>query len=313
MEDGPKILVIRGGALGDFILTLPAIRLLRETFDRAKLEILGYTRTAVLADGRFYADRIRSIDYGPMAGFFAKNGTLDAGLSEYFSGFQQVVSYLFDPDGIFEANLKRAGVRNYLSAYRRPETRHAAREWAQPLESLALFLEDPAPRLFLSEADHAGAREWLGKEGRIRLAVHPGSGSPRKNWAPQSWAELGELFWASHPEGELVLVGGEADGAALKHLASAWQGRRFRLATGLDLPTLAAVIAACGTFAGHDSGVSHLAAAAGASCTVLFGPTDPAVWAPLNLGVQVLVAPHADWRLLSPETVWGALRHLIQS
>ena len=101
-----RILVIRGGALGDFVLTLPALRVLREAFPEAWIEVLGYEHIAALADGRYYANRVRSMDYGPLAGFFARNGTLDSELSAYFAGFQQVVSYLFDPDGIFEGNLR---------------------------------------------------------------------------------------------------------------------------------------------------------------------------------------------------------------
>ena len=66
----PRILVIRGGAIGDFILTLPAITLLRENFPDAEIEILGYEHIVALAHGRFYATAIRSIEYGPMAGFF---------------------------------------------------------------------------------------------------------------------------------------------------------------------------------------------------------------------------------------------------
>jgi len=49
----PRILVIRGGAIGDFVLTLPAIRLLRENFPHAHLEILGYKHIVALAEGRF--------------------------------------------------------------------------------------------------------------------------------------------------------------------------------------------------------------------------------------------------------------------
>jgi heptosyltransferase-2 len=304
MAEAPRILVIRGGALGDFILTLPAMRLLRESFPLAEIEVLGYPRTASLADGRFYANRVRSIDYGPMAGFFAKNGTLDPKLSEYFGGFQQVISYLFDPDGIFEANVRRAGVKNYLPAYRRPETQHAAREWAQPLESLALFLEDPAAQLFLTPADQAQAVEWLGDERRPRLAVHPGSGSPKKNWSPACWGKLGELFWEHYPQGELILIGGEADGEALRELDELWSGRRVRRALGLALPALAGILSACGVYAGHDTGVSHLAAAAGARCVLLFGPTDPRIWAPQNPGVTVLQAPCGVWERLSVESVW---------
>src|SRR6478672_10084213 len=115
----PRILVIRGGALGDFILTLPAIRLLRENFPSARLEILGYKHIVALAEGRFYADATRSIEYGPVAAFFARNAALDRELSEYFAGFQQIVSYLYDPDGIFEANLRRTGAKNILHAFRK--------------------------------------------------------------------------------------------------------------------------------------------------------------------------------------------------
>jgi heptosyltransferase-2 len=44
-------------------------------------------------------------------------------------------------------------------------------------------------------------------------------------------------------------------------------------------------------FIGHDSGISHLAAAAGANCILLFGPTSPDVWAPKNDNVRVLRSP----------------------
>jgi heptosyltransferase-3 len=311
---GGRLLVIRGGALGDFVLTLPALGLLRENFPDTEVEILGYPHIASLAAGRHYAARTRSIEYAAMAGFFARNGTLDRGLCEYFSGFGQVVSYLYDPDGVFEANLQGCGVKRYLAAYSRPVHRHAAVEWAAPLEKLALFLEDPAARLYPTRADISEAKEWLGAGamalGGRRLALHPGSGSASKNWSVEGWACVGELFWQEHPSGEIVLVGGEADGGELAFLEKAWAGRRVRRARGLSLPLLAAVLAECGFYAGHDSGVSHLAAAAGARCVLLFGPTDPKVWAPANPGVRVLRAPSGDWTALKQKRVWEEVRSL---
>jgi len=68
----PRLLVIRGGAIGDFILTLPAIKLLREAFPAAQLEILGYQHIVALAERRWYADATRSIEYSAMAGFFVR-------------------------------------------------------------------------------------------------------------------------------------------------------------------------------------------------------------------------------------------------
>jgi len=306
-----RILVIRGGALGDFVLTLPALRLLREAFPSAWIEVLGYPHIAALADGRFYANRVRSMDYGPLAGFFARNGTLDAELSAYFSGFQQVVSYLFDPDGIFEGNLRKAGVRNYLAAFRRPTKEPAALEWARPLEGLALFLEDPSAVLFSNDEDRRGAAAFLGEDSRVGLALHPGSGSPLKNWGAFRWEEIGRRFLAEHPGEELLVVGGEADAEVLRQLEIALSGLPVRYAVGLKLPLLAAVLGQIGCFAGHDSGVSHVAAAAGAQSVLLFGPTDPAVWAPKNPGVRVLRAPGGRWEDLSVDAVWENLLEVL--
>jgi len=60
-------------------------------------------------------------------------------------------------------------------------------------------------------------------------------------------------------------------------------------------------------FLGHDSGISHLAAAAGANCILLFGPTDPAVWAPQNDNARVIRAPDGDLRRLDVDLVRDGL------
>jgi heptosyltransferase-2 len=302
-----RILVIRGGAIGDFILTLPALRLLRDGFPETELEVLGYRHIAALAEGRGYARRVRSIEYGPLAPFFARNAPLSDELATYFASFGQVISYLFDPDGIFETNLRRAGVKHLLRGPSRPDaSAHAAVQLARPLEALALYLEDPAARVFPSEADRAFAAEFL--SGERWIAVHPGSGGEGKNWPVERWAWLGERLLGRGDGAGLLVVGGEADGARLEALREVWAGERVRWALGLELPRLAAVLAGCSLFVGHDSGISHLAAAAGAQCVLLFGPTDPAVWAPANAGVTVVRAPGGAMEALDRETVLAAVR-----
>lgn len=304
----PRILVIRGGAIGDFILTLPAIRLLRENFPETHLEILGYEHIVALAHRRFYADAIRSIEYSAMAGFFVPNSVLAPDLAAYFASFQQVVSYLFDPDGFFESNLRRAGVKNLLPAYVKiDDSQHAARQLARPLERLALFLEDHTARVHPSEEDRTVARQFLGPSTRPLVALHPGSGSPRKNWPVENWAALA-AWLAAHPScPRLVIVGGEADAAPLARLREVLHTTDTLFACNLPLPHLAAVLEGCRLFLGHDSGIAHLAAAVGAPCVLLFGPTDPAVWAPENAGVQVLEAPDYDLTRLPTEAVRTAV------
>src|SRR5881397_2890238 len=100
-----KILVIRGGAIGDFILTLPVLAALRAQFPEARLEVLGYPHIAQLALAGGLVDAVQPIESRALAGFFARGGELAAGLRDYFSGFDIIVSYLYDPDEIFQANV----------------------------------------------------------------------------------------------------------------------------------------------------------------------------------------------------------------
>jgi heptosyltransferase-2 len=314
----PRILVIRGGAIGDFVLTLPAIRLLRENFPHAHLEILGYKHIVALAEGRFYADATRSIEYGGLSRFFIPGTDLPEDLVEYFASFQQIVSYLYDPDGFFEGNLRRAGVRHFLhGSPALDDSAHAAQQLAQPLERLALYLEDKAPALFPSEADgrFAGdfiARSFPNSDGPL-IALHPGSGGERKNWPAARWAALGETIFQLAPAARVLLVGGEADHAQIACVRKAWRDRAMAVAVDLPLPELAAILARARLFLGHDSGISHIAAAAGAPGLLLFGPTDPDVWAPLSSLVTIIRAPGGDLAQLRAETVIQALAGELRS
>jgi len=187
-----RILVIRGGAIGDFILTLPALKALRDARPHAHIEILGYKHIAVLAENRFYAQAVQSIEYGLLARFFARNLELPAELSRYFASFDLIVSYLYDPDQIFETNLRRCGVENLICGPARivENAGHATRQLARPIEELAINVSDFAERIFPSIEDREFAREFLRPLQQPIVAIHPGSGSHEKNWPLETWTDL---------------------------------------------------------------------------------------------------------------------------
>jgi heptosyltransferase-2 len=297
-----RILVIRGGAIGDFVLTLPALRLLREGFPAAHIEILGSKHIAVLAEIGGYANAIRSIEYAPLSRFFISNGELTPELIEYFSSFQQIVSYLFDPDQIFAANLKRCGVRNLLTGSPKiTGEEHAARQLARPIEHLALCLDDPAAMITLNENAPVD---------RPAIAIHAGSGSETKNWPLDRFVEVARALLLPNEKQKLILVGGEADRKRIADLRAALPNERIEIAQDLSLPELARVLRGCGFFLGHDSGISHLAAAVGTRSLLLFGPTDPAIWAPANPQVRVLRSADGTMRGIGIAQVLAALREL---
>src|SRR5216117_1611001 len=134
-----RILVTRGGAIGDFILTLPALKALRDACPTAHIEILCYRHIAALAENRFYAQAVRSIEYGPLSSFFAKNSEPPAELANYFASFDLIISYLYDPDRILENNLRQCGVGNFIRGPAKIDnSEHAARQLARPVEELGI-------------------------------------------------------------------------------------------------------------------------------------------------------------------------------
>jgi heptosyltransferase III len=294
MKPPPRVLVIRGGAIGDFILTLPAIRLLRETIANCHLEVIGYPAIAELARTAGLADSIRSLEHRTMAALFAKTAPIDEALAEHLRSFNFVVSFLYDPDGLFRASLERVGVKTLIECAPRVqnEGEHASKQLAKGLEKLAMFLED----------EHLQRAHFERRiEDQVRIAMHPGSGSEKKNWPLEHWRRLADEFSAH----EVIFITGEAEEARGVSITphTHWHS--------LPLSELSARLTTCTVFLGHDSGISHLAAACGVPSLLLFGPTDPAIWAPPQPWVEVLREESGDLARLDFERVKSAATQVV--
>ncbi|MBL9175693.1 MAG: glycosyltransferase family 9 protein [Verrucomicrobiales bacterium] len=302
-----RILVVRGGALGDFILTLPVLAALRSHFPGNRIEVLGYPQWASLAVETGLADDARSIEARPLAGFFARGGSLDSDLSGYFRSFHLIVSFLFDPDLIFRTNVGLASQAGFIQGPHRPDETlplHACDQLLRPLQQLAVFDADAVPRL-------RRARNGAAPDGVRRIAVHPGSGSERKNWPEAAWAELLRRL-SQDPGLRFLLVGADAEGDRLERLAAALPPDHSEVLRARPLPEVANRLAGCTGFLGHDSGITHLAAAIGLPGIVLWGPSRLPVWRPRSDRMDILESG-GDLATLLPGTVEAAIRGKIGS
>ncbi|MDB6118763.1 MAG: hypothetical protein JWO08_2544 [Verrucomicrobiaceae bacterium] len=302
----PRVLVIRGGAIGDFILTLPAIKLLRDSIAGCHLEVLGYPGIIDLAVAAGLADASRSLEHRSMALLFVPNAKIDEALAEWLKSFNLVVSYLYDPDGHLAGNMQRIGMKTFLAMPSRviDGQGHAAMQLAKPLESLAMYLEDPAPHIRMPQA-------WAPSD---TIAIHPGSGSLKKNWPVEHWCRAGHELHALRPQARLALITGEAEleRGITAQVLKAWKSLPVDHWDSLPLTELAARLPGCSVFLGHDSGIGHLAAACGLPCLLFFGPSDPATWAPQNTDVTVYQAVTKDLQEVSFDEGWGAIKAFIQ-
>ena len=260
-----KILAVRSGALGDFILTLPALAALRD--DGAEVSLVAHPAYAALALQEGLATEVRALESAAMAAFF-RQGPVDQEWAEWIGGFDRVISWLQDRDGIFRHQIERCGPV-FEQRISRP-------------------VEPGAPAAVqLGGAAHY-ALQWVrGIPKQDVIAVHAGSGGRRKNWPIAHWAASLDRLYAEGRAREFLLVSSEADGDLIPVLTSRLQAP-WKSAQNLPLPALAEALAGCRGFLGHDSGPAHLAAACGLPCSLIFGPADPAVWAPQSDRVRVL-------------------------
>ena len=272
-----RILVIRGGALGDFLLTLPAVAGLRQKWPEARLEMVANSRFGELVTGPGRVDEVRAIDRPGLAGFFAQGGVLEPDWGDYFSDFDLTISYLFDPDEIFRANWRRGGGQGaYLSIDPTAPRIAAWRHMAEPLRALEV-----GPGMsHLLRGEKLTAREFRPASPKgPRIVIHPGSGGARKCWPLEHWVQELQAWQREQPM-EFIWLAGEAEGDLLHRLPREWKLPPHEIREHRPLPEVFDLLRTADLYLGHDSGISHLAAWSGVPCGLLFGPTDPKIWAP---------------------------------
>jgi len=264
-------LLIRPGGIGDCILALPALECLRADYTEV------WAPESVVPLIRF-ADRVCSItstglDLVGLPGVAPPPAVLDR-----LRSFDSIVSWYGSNRVDFRAEVARFGFPfQFFPALPGPNERTHATDF---------FLEQ------IGCTAGATPRIPCPQIPREKFAViHPFSGSPRKNWPLAKYTELAERLplpvrWCAGPEESL-------EGAV-------------RIA---DLYELACWISGARIYIGNDSGITHLAAASGVPTIAIFGPTDPAVWAPRGGSVAVVAGTLEE---ITVQQILDAANRLLQ-
>jgi len=281
-----SICVVRSGALGDTILTLPALQLLRAHLPGVRLTLVGSAWAEKLLPLVDFPLRVVRFDSPELTALFGRGAGRDP--SGVLSGASAAVIYAARPDDELVSNARRLCTGPVVTWPVEPDgTTHAAVHFAA-----AVTAEPPPPELVPFPAlrvpggrmDEAAA--WLASRleaGERPVALHPGSGSRRKCWPPERFAGLMDALGAP-----VLLLQGPADEEACARVAAlaSPSGQLLRVVEP-DLGRLAALLRLCRAYVGNDSGVSHLAAGLGVKSLVIFGPTDLRVWAPRGPAVRI--------------------------
>jgi hypothetical protein len=268
------------------LLLRASVAALRAAGHRVSVLAPSAAGAALVGPGPGEAESALPWEAASMASLLSGDGQLPDEARRVLAPFDGVIAYTSNEELVrgIAAAAPRAQVvsRGPLPPTSGP---HAARWLAEAVRPFGADPNTPTP-LLQPTADEIGcSRTWLDRLGARFLAIHPGSGSAGKNWPADRFTSVVDAVAAGQP---WLLVEGPADRDAAVPLA-----RRDGAVRARELPArvLGTVLARAGVYVGNDSGVSHLAAAWGAPVVALFGPTDPALWAPVGPRVTVVRSP----------------------
>ncbi len=306
-----KVLVIRSGAMGDFIVTLPVIHLLRKRYSSWWLGIVARNRVRSLVNN--VADEFLDIDGPLLVPFFQEEIDSNCDEYRYLAGFDLVISYL-GARGKVSENLRALGKTRVINADALPPENYGRHITQFLLEPLAGVLDvsdtfsPPVPTVSIDEARARQAEKFLSACGiapssRV-VAVHPGSGGRRKVSPARNFCRAVNWILARFRDAKVLVIQGEADQQDVFALERCLKTTAVRVRKE-NLLEVAAILSRASLFMGNDSGIAHLAAAVGAPSIVLFRASDPVLWAPggenvwvaTDSSLQEIVQAHAKMAL----------------
>jgi ADP-heptose:LPS heptosyltransferase len=271
-------LLYHTGALGDFITILPCLDVWKNEHPNDPLTLMGRPEIGSLAVETGCVDMFVDVTAAQCAQLFDKEPS--ATTAEILKTYSSAIVFSAG-DFPFVGHCRKLG----LDVYDQP-----------PFPSNGMHVVDYHISLFRNPFDvpqgertprirvpqeSREASFSLCPQGEKYAVVHVGSGSPRKNWSLDRFVRISHLL---RDQGRnIVWIRGPAESSLLKA-----EGGADRIVENPPLSVLAAILARAEFFLGNDSGVAHLAAAAGCPSLVLFGASDPLVWAPRGEAVKIL-------------------------
>jgi ADP-heptose:LPS heptosyltransferase len=292
-----KILVLHPGGLGDIILSLPAIELLRKQSPAARIVMaanidhFGHLAPIVAS----YIDLISSLSTIPLHKLYAPDSSFDRD-NHYWRSFDQIISWTGFGSDEFTRNLKSIHPNCIIGRWRpgTDEQKHVSELFINTLGLESKGAEAAPPQFRVNSELRQAGLQWLRDNGwnmgsRL-IALHPGAGSELKRWPLSRFIELAQR-WALNRQTSLLLIEGPAEEGWATRIAAQLAPEKWIIAKSLPLDLLTSVMDPCLFFVGNDSGLTHLAAALGMPVLALFGPTNPRHWAPLGNNVIILHKP----------------------
>jgi ADP-heptose:LPS heptosyltransferase len=272
LPSGARVAVVRLRSLGDSVLTTPALEILKHARPDVRIGVVVEDRFAPVFEGNPDVDvlltpAIRALSsWHPHLCLNLHGGTRSALLTARSGARIRAGFAFFRHSYLYHVHIPRA--QEILGVKRTVHT-------AEHLASAIFYLG--APRVEIPRAKLFAARSTAA---RPYAVIHPTASQPDKTWPAAGFLVVAKHLsesWGLEP----VFVAGPGEDL------SAFS--QFRIMAGTPLSEVKSLLAGAALFVGNDSGPAHMAAAFHLPILVIFGSSDPVVWAPWKTVSQVLV------------------------
>jgi len=296
-----KILIRATNWVGDAIMALPALRVVRARFPDARIAILALPYVADIYRGQKICDELISYDpKGAHAGLVGRErlakelrkqkfdvalllqNAFDAAWLAWRSGIPERVGYARDGRSLLLTRKIPAPKRGEIPAHEQFYYLELLRRagWIDSLPGESFIALD------VSEEHRRQAEEALSSAGArpnaVRIAIGAGASyGSAKCWPPDRFAEFVNRF-RLHTDADVILFGTAAEQKVSDAIGAGIKGPSISLVGKTAIAALPALLSRCQLFVGNDSGAMHVAAAVGLPVVAIFGPTDPHGTAPVT-------------------------------
>ena len=282
-SDAPSAVLVRyPNWIGDAIMALPVLEVLRALWPRASLGVQAHSRVRGLLEGHPAVGRFHPV---PVRGEVTWSEALQS-----LRGCAYPLGLLLTPSFSSALQFFLGGVRERVGWTGEMRDALLTRRVAQPPRTTRLGLQyqellrplgwvGPPQRAHFAPpaTDRASAGAWLaerGLSGARPVALAPGAAyGPAKRWPAGHYRELARRV-AEELGVPVVALGSRSEAPLLASVVEGVRGAHA-MAGELNLRASAALLAQCRALVGNDSGTVHLARAVGTPVVVLFGSSSP--------------------------------------
>jgi lipopolysaccharide heptosyltransferase I len=299
-----RILIVRLGAIGDVIRTLPALRALRCALPSAYIAWAVEDRAAslllhhpdldqvfvlprkkwqrawftgeTLQEVNAFLHTLRAQKFDLVLDF---HGLLKSGLITRLSGGKERVGFArrFCKEGNFLFTTRHVSLP--------PHKINRVEKNLALVRALGISVDNHDPIIPITAEDCRYVENLLGAHPRStkgpRIILHPGSSpsTPYKRWDLQRYAHLADLLIQRH-QARIFFTAAKDEWDLITQVTGPMKSTDFQLSPTDTLTQLAELIRRCDLYIGNDTAPMHLAAFVGTPVVALFGPTDPIENAP---------------------------------